>query len=71
MKLYIICYKNFNELKMDSFKTETDVLNFIKAAKDETVVESIFSIDCYGNVQSFEIKFNGQFLLEEVVRSNG
>lgn len=69
--LFIVCYKKFEESKMDSFKTDKNVLDFIKAAKEDTVIENIFSIDCYGNVLSFEIKFNGQFYLEEVVKSNG
>lgn len=64
--LYIVCYKRYEEPKMDSFPTEKDVLIFIKAAKDETVIENIFSIDCFGNVKKFELKFNGQFFLEEV-----
>lgn len=71
ISLFIVCYKKFEVATMDSFKTEMDVLNFIKSAKDETVVDSIYSIDCFGDVKSFTLKFNGQFFLEEVVSDNG
>lgn len=66
LSLYVICYKSFNEPKMDSFKSDKDTLEFIKASKDETVVDNIFSIDCFGNVKTYVLKFNGQFFLEEV-----
>ena len=64
-QLFIVCYKRFEEPKMDSFKTDSATLEFIKAAKDDTIVESIFSVDCFGNVKKFLLKFNGQFFLEE------
>lgn len=65
-QLFIVCYKRFNEVKMDSFKTDKDTLEFIKAAKEETIVDSIYSIDCFGNVKKFQLRFNGVFLLVEV-----
>ena len=64
-RLFIVCYKRFEEPKMDSFKTEQATLEFIKSAKDETVVDSIFSVDCFGEVKKYVLKFNGQFFLEE------
>ena len=64
-QLFIVCYKRFEEPKMDSFKTDQATLEFIKTAKDETVVENIFSIDCFGEVKKYLLKFNGQFFLEE------
>ena len=67
--LFIVCYKRFEEPKMDSFKSDRDTLDFIKAAKDETVVENIFSVDCFGEVKRYELKFNGQFFLEEAGES--
>lgn len=66
MNIFVVCYKKFEVSNMDSFKTDKDVIDFIKAAKDDTVIENIYSLDCYGVVATFEIKFNGQFYLEEV-----
>ena len=63
--LYIVCYKRFEKPTMDAFKTEKDTLDFIKAAKEEIVFENIFSMDCYGETKRYELKFNGQFYLEE------
>ena len=69
--LFVVCYKRFENLAMDAFKTEKDTLDFIKAAKEDTVFENIFSLDCHGEVKRYNLKFNGQFYLEEEVRADG
>ena len=69
--LFVVCYKRFENPGMDAFKTEKDTLDFIKTAKEEVVFENIFSLDCNGEVKRYNLKFNGQFYLEEEVRADG
>lgn len=67
--LYVVCYQYHAEPKIQGLATEKETLDFIKNAKDETVVDNIYTIDCNGSVKTFTPKFNGQFYLEEVVKN--
>lgn len=65
--LYVICFKYFADDKIRSFDTEKEALDFIKNAKEETVINNIYTIDNQGSVKTYTPKFNGQFYLEEVM----